>query len=172
MPADLLHPKIVHLPMALAVLMPLLMGGLWLAWWRDWLPRRAWWIAVALQAVLVGSSFVAMETGEDEEDRVEAIVPHDAIEAHEEAAEVFLWASGALLLLVLGAGLLPKDRVALGLAGVATLGAVGTLALGVDVGSHGGELVYVHNAGAAYATDAPPAEGRAYGEHDEDDDDD
>ena len=37
-----LHPKIVHLPIALAVLMPLITAGLLIAWWRDMLPRRAW----------------------------------------------------------------------------------------------------------------------------------
>ena len=37
-----LHPKIVHLPIALAVLMPLITAGLLIAWWRDMLPRRTW----------------------------------------------------------------------------------------------------------------------------------
>lgn len=31
------HPKIVHLPMALAVLIPLIAGGVAIAWWRGWL---------------------------------------------------------------------------------------------------------------------------------------
>jgi len=48
-----LHPKIVHLPIALAALMPLLsiliLGG----WWRGHLPRRAWLLVAAFQALLV-----------------------------------------------------------------------------------------------------------------------
>ena len=36
------HPKVVHLPMALAVLMPLVTGGVLFAWWRGWFQRRVW----------------------------------------------------------------------------------------------------------------------------------
>lgn len=92
-----LHPKIVHLPIALAVLMPLITAGLLIAWWRDMLPRRTWWIAVALQAVLVGSGLYARETGEADEERVEARVGEAPLEAHEEAATVFV--IGALVAL-------------------------------------------------------------------------
>jgi uncharacterized membrane protein len=60
-----LHPKLVHLPIALAILMPMISGGLLLAWMKDLLPKRAWIVAVALQAVLVGSSVMAMRSGED-----------------------------------------------------------------------------------------------------------
>ncbi|MFT4976317.1 MAG: hypothetical protein ACI8S6_002213 [Myxococcota bacterium] len=56
MDALLFHPKIVHLPIALMVLMPLVSGGLLLAWIMEWLPRRAWWIAILLQVSLVGTT--------------------------------------------------------------------------------------------------------------------
>jgi len=47
-----LHPLIVHLPLALALLVPLLAAGTLLAWWRGWLPgRRSWAVVVALQAL-------------------------------------------------------------------------------------------------------------------------
>lgn len=72
--------------MALGVLMPLVAGGLLLSWWRGWLPARSWLIAVLLQGVLLGSGAVAMNTGEDEEERVEQVVAEHLIEAHEEAA--------------------------------------------------------------------------------------
>ena len=75
----LFHPKVVHLPMALAVLMPLIAGGVLFAWWRGWLDRRTWVGVVLLQAILVGSAAVAMNTGEKEEDRVEEIVAHRQI---------------------------------------------------------------------------------------------
>ena len=35
-----LHPKLVHLPLALAALLPLLTFGVLLAWWRGWLQQR------------------------------------------------------------------------------------------------------------------------------------
>ena len=52
MDALLFHPKVVHIPMALGVLMPIIAGGLLLAWWRNWLPRRSWFLAIGLQAIL------------------------------------------------------------------------------------------------------------------------
>jgi hypothetical protein len=39
----LFHPKLVHVPMALGVLTPLIAGGLLLAWWR---PGAAAWKGV------------------------------------------------------------------------------------------------------------------------------
>ena len=59
----LFHPKVVHLPMALAVLMPLIAGTGLFAIWRGWLDRRAWGGVVLLQSVLVGSGELAMNTG-------------------------------------------------------------------------------------------------------------
>ncbi len=108
MDALLFHPKVVHVPMALGVLMPLIAGGLLLAWWRAWLPRRAWLLAVGLQAILVGSGVLALRTGEVEEERVEGVVADRYIESHEEAAEAFVWASGGVLGLMLLAGAPPN----------------------------------------------------------------
>ena len=159
----LFHPKIVHLPIALAVLLPLLSGGLLLAWWQAWLPQRAWWLAVAAQALLVGTSYLALETGEAEEERVEAVVPEAAIEAHEEAAEAFSWAALAALL-PLGLGLLPIDpRLARSGALVGVGATVLVLGLGYRVGEAGGALVYTHNAGAAYAGGAAQQAGGGEG---------
>ena len=87
-----LHPKLVHLPIALAVLMPVLTGVLWIALLRGWLPLRAWLLAVGAQVLLLGSSVLAMRSGENDEERVERLVPEAALEAHEEAAERFTWA--------------------------------------------------------------------------------
>ncbi len=172
MDALLFHPKVVHLPMALAVLMPLISGGLFVAIWRGWLQPRSWVIAVALQAILVGSSFVALETGEDEEDRVESIVDERHIHEHEEAAEAFAWTGvGALALVLLAAGMAMRGAgaVATGSGLLAVLAAVVVLVLGLRVGSAGGSLVYEHNAGAAYGPEsgaATPDAGRE--EHDDD----
>lgn len=80
MDALLFHPKMVHVPMALGVLMPLFAGGMLLAWWRKWLPTRSWFLVVALQAILLGSGVLALQTGEAEEERVERVVVEQAIE--------------------------------------------------------------------------------------------
>ncbi|MCB9916458.1 MAG: hypothetical protein H6828_15125 [Planctomycetes bacterium] len=171
MPSTPLHPLIVHLPMALAALLPLLSAIVVLAWWRDALPRRAWALVVLLQALLFAGGLVAMNTGEADEERVEEVVPEAALEAHEEAAEVFTWSAGALLALGLLPLLLRREERARQLALVATAGSVMVLGLGYRVGSAGGELVYRHGAAAAWTAAAGelPA-GEAWRGGDDDDD--
>lgn len=163
------HPKLVHLPIALAVLMPVVSASLCLAWWRTWLPARAFFIAVLLQGVLVGTGVLAEESGENDEERVERVVPEALIEAHAEAAETFVAASAVAFAVLLAGALASRGRAGLPLAvaGVATT--VVVLGLGVRVGEAGGALVYQHGAAAAYttkATGAAPA--AAHGDRDDD----
>lgn len=159
MEALFFHPKVVHIPMALGVLMPLIAGGLLLAWWRNWLPRRAWFLGIGLQALLLGSGMLALRSGEAEEDRVERVVSERFIDQHEEAAEVFVWASGGVLALMLLAAGLGGRRAGLPTAAAATLGTLLVLGLGYRTGQAGGSLVYQHGAARAYAEApaAPPA---------------
>lgn len=146
----LFHPKLVHVPMALGVLMPLVAAGLALAWWRGWLPARAWLVAIALQLVLVGSGVLALRTGEADEERVEKVVPERLIEAHEEAAEAFVGASAVVLAGMLLALALASRRAGPPTALAATLGTVAVLALGYRTGQAGGALVYEHGAAQAF----------------------
>ncbi len=161
-----LHPKLVHLPIALAVLLPLLTGVLWLAMLRGWLPLRAWLLAVGAQMLLLGSCVLAMRSGENDEERVERLVPEAALEAHEEAAERLTWAAGMVLLLSLSPLLLHRRPRAATMAALATtLGTCGVFWLGYEVGQAGGELVYRHGAAAAFvagdaAARAPAANSR------------
>ena len=157
------HPKVVHIPIALGVLMPLLASGVLLAWWRTWLPARSWVLVVALQAVLLGSGIVALQTGESEEDRVERVVPEQVIEEHEEAAEVFVWASGAVLGLMLLGLAIHRSKAGLPTAAAATVGTLVVLGLGYRTGQAGGDLVYRHNAASVYAAAPAAAEGSAGG---------
>jgi hypothetical protein len=149
---DPLHPAVVHFPMALAALIPLLALLAALAIARGALPRRVWAGVVLLQALLVGSAWLSLETGEEEEERVEDVVEERFIHEHEEAAERFMVLAGVALA-VYAAGLLGGR--AGGVARVASL-AAGALVLagGVWVGHLGGELVYAHGAASAYVTPA------------------
>jgi hypothetical protein len=146
------HPKLVHVPIALGVLMPLVSGGLLLAWWRHWLPPRGWIVAVALQAILLVSGILALRSGEAEEERVERIVAERFIEAHEEAAAGFVWASGGVLAIMLLAGALGSRRGGLPTATAATFGTLVVLGLGYRTGEAGGRLVYQHGAAQAHTT--------------------
>ncbi len=169
------HPKIVHIPVALGVLMPLIAGAILLAWWRNWLPPRSWALAVALQAVLLGSGILALQTGESEEDRVEQVVPEVAIEEHEEAAEIFVWVSAGVLGMMLVGLVAGRRKAGLPVAAAATLGTVVVLGLGYRTGEAGGDLVYRHDAASAYAVSAgarPASRLMVDPQRDDDDDDD
>ncbi|MDQ7008608.1 MAG: hypothetical protein Q9Q40_15410 [Acidobacteriota bacterium] len=164
------HPKVVHLPIALGVLMPLIAASLALAWWRSFLPKRAWLVAVALQTMLVLSGFVAMRTGEAEEGKVEPIVGESVLEAHEEAAEAFVWTSAAVLLLFVGAAILRREGASLALAVAATIGTLVVFGLGYRTGEAGGSLVYEHGAASAYTSPGEGSPAPAYrGDHEDHD---
>ncbi len=146
---DPLHPAVVHFPIVLAVLLPIFaLGALW-AIRRGAHPRWAWAIPLALAAAMAATGWAAVETGEDQEDRVEEIVGEAPLHEHEEAGERFLLLSG-LVLLVAAAGLADGT---VGTAGryLATAGSLVVLWAGIAVGDLGGELVYRHGAAAAYA---------------------
>ncbi len=110
-----------------------------------------------------GSGILALRSGEAEEDRVERVVAERFIEEHEEAAELFVWSSGGVLVLMLLAGALGSRRSALPAAAVATVGTLVVLGLGYRTGQAGGSLVYEQGAGQAYTgarapTADPPTE--------------
>jgi uncharacterized membrane protein len=147
-----LHPLFVHMPLALAMLAPVLFGVLWLAIGARWLPLRTWTLAIAAQAALVGSGWLAMESGEEDVERVERVVAEAAIESHEQRAEWFVGA-GLVVLLLSGAPLLAGRMPRVGaIAAYAVIAAsVGVLGLAWAVGDSGGKLVYQHGAAAAWA---------------------
>jgi uncharacterized membrane protein len=156
---DPLHPAVVHLPIALAILMPALGILCILAIGKAFFPARSWAAVVLLQALLAGSAWLALETGEDQEERVERVVASRHIHEHQERAERFLVLAG-LGLVVCAAGLLPGRAGNIGrVAGLVASCVV--LAAGVSVGHSGGALVYEHGAARAYThpATAPPAEG-------------
>ena len=171
---DPLHPAIVHFPIVLAVLFPLFAAGAFWAIHIGRLPDRSWLGIVILQIALVGTAWIATETGEREEDLVERVVAERHIEDHEEEAERFLTLA-ALVLPLAAAGLLAGrvgaiNRALAILLSLATLGAAGF------TGHSGGELVYRHGAAGAYTETLPGgASGLAalskHHDHDDDDDD-
>jgi len=174
MPAlpDPLHPAIVHLPIALAVLMPLVALAAAAAVRLGFVPARAWLSVVALQLALVLGGWAALETGEAQEERVEQAVAERHIEAHEERAERFEWLA-ALALGVMAAGGLPGAAGAVA-RGASVLAALVVLLAGVQVGHTGGELVYRHGAANAYvqraAGSAPSGAAIRSGGYEHDDD--
>ena len=146
-----LHPLVVHLPLALAVVVPVLAIGALFYAWRRGISRRAWAVVFLLQAGLVAGGFAALSTGEADEHRVERVVAESAIERHEESGERFVWASAGVLGLMLLPLLTRRATLRRATIGVAAAGSVATVALAVDPGHKGGELVYENGAALAYA---------------------
>ena len=171
---DPLHPAVVHFPIVLAVLAPLLAAVAFWAIQSGRLPGRSWLGVVILQVVLVGTAWLATETGEHEEDRVERVVAERHIEEHEESAERFL-ALAALVLPLAAAGMLSGRIGAINRGLTVVLSLVALLAAGAT-GHSGGELVYRHGAAMAYAqpgtseAGSPLAHSEHHGDRDEDDD--
>lgn len=147
-----LHPAVVHAPLGIAVILPLVALGLTVALWRGGWPRRVWAVVVGLQVLMVASAGLALWSGEREEERVERVVSEAAIDQHEEWAEVFLWAAGALLLPSLGVLVVRKEGARRALMSAVTAGALGVTGLALWTGHSGGELVYTHGANAAYSS--------------------
>jgi len=151
-----LHPLVVHFPIVLAVLLPIsVVGALW-AVRKGATPRRAWALPLALAASLTLSAWVALESGEDQEDRVEDVVGKAALHGHEEAAERFLVLAGVVTI-VAAAGLV-GGTVGRAARLVTMVGTLGLVVAGVQVGHSGGLLVYRHGAASAYADPAARGE--------------
>ncbi|MFT3915551.1 MAG: hypothetical protein QM704_15985 [Anaeromyxobacteraceae bacterium] len=145
-----LHPRLVHLPIALAVLMPLVTSGLLLAWWRGWLPRRAWVVAVVLQGALVVGGIAAIRSGEGDEKRAQTVVTEAQLEEHEDAGKA-LTGAGLVVLALAAAGLLVKaEGAGRAAAAAAVAGSLVVLLLAWRAGELGGRLVYVHGGASAW----------------------
>lgn len=150
---DPLHPLVVHFPIVLVMLLPLFAVGALVLIRRGTAPRKAWALPLVLAGALSLSAWVAVQTGEQQEDRVERIVGDAPMHSHEESAEQFLLFSGMVLLLA-AAGMAP-GKLGAALRVTATVGAVALVGAGVQVGKSGGDLVYRHGAASAYTTTSP-----------------
>lgn len=163
-----IHPAIVHLPIALTLLLPLIVVAAWLLTRRGFPVRSAWVGVVAGAALLSGSAWLAVETGEQQEERVEKAVSEGALESHEERANLFLaLAAGTLVLSLVGLASGRAGRYGRIAAAAASLV---LLPAGWLVGHTGGELVYRHGAAQAYVGQNSTA-GTGNEHQDQDDDD-
>jgi len=144
-----LHPAIVHFPIALFILAPIVaLGSLW-AIRKGARPVRAWGLTLAVLGALFITTWLAVETGENDEDVVERVVPRDAVHEHEEIAETFLLLTGVVLV-VSAAGLVPVPAVARTARILGTVGTFVLVVIGWKVGHTGGDLVYKHGAASAF----------------------
>ena len=166
-----LHPAIVHFPLVLAFLLPIsAFAAIWTIR-KGSRASRAWIVPVAIAAALSLSSWIAVETGENQDERVEQVLQDAPLDTHEDAAEAFLTGS-VVLLLITTAGLIRGPMGKISRVAAAT-GAIALIAGAAYVGHTGGQLVYKYGAASAYSTPAAPdnvasADARR-ASHDEDD---
>lgn len=145
-----LHPQFVHLPLALAIILPILAILLSLLIKSEKFPSQVWTIIVGLQLVATVSGYVAMSLGENEEEIVEKVVGKEALHHHEEHAEMFVAATVAASVFS-ATVLFVKTSAQFPLMLVSFILMLGQLFLGVRSGQSGGALVYVHKAAEAYS---------------------
>ena len=150
-----LHPLVVHFPVVLASFLPFLALLAMLAIVRGVAPRVAWGLVTAAAVLLFIGSFVAVWSGEREEERVEEVVDHDLIEEHEEGGErIRLLAGIAVVVFAIGIGGGGFGRIA---RPVGFLLSVAILIQTIRTGHNGAELVYRHGAASAFVEGQPGA---------------
>jgi uncharacterized membrane protein len=144
-----IHPMVVHFPIVLATLLPIACVAAIIAIRRKARPRLAWAFPVIIVTLLLGGGMLATRTGEFEEERVHNFIADEVVEQHEVAAARFLLLTAAVFALSLIGWL--RGRAGSTARVIATVGSVVVAVMVYQVGKAGGELVYKHNAAAAYA---------------------
>ncbi|MBA3460930.1 MAG: hypothetical protein H0T46_13255 [Deltaproteobacteria bacterium] len=145
-----MHPKLVHVPMALCILMPMVATLIWVGVRRGWFTPRVWLIAAFLQGATLGGGVAALLTGQEDGEKVEGYASEEALSAHEDAAYWFLYVAGANFLLCGATFLLHRDRRQQLAGAFAIVGLAAGAYAGYRVGDAGGRLVYVANASDAH----------------------
>ena len=140
-------------------LLPIAAGVAFWAIRRGTNPVTAWAVPMAFAAELSLSAWVALQTGQAQDEKVENVVSEQRIGGHEEAAEAFLVVSG-IVVLVAAAGF-AKGVTGRAARIVATVGSLAAMGAGYQVGHSGGQLVYTYDAASAYATGSATGEGGA-----------
>jgi hypothetical protein len=85
-----LHPAIVHFPIAVTFLLPLLILVFAWAIKSGKMAKETWLVIIALQAMVTVSGYISLETGETDEEKVSVIVGKELVNKHEESAEIFV----------------------------------------------------------------------------------
>ncbi|NNF03764.1 MAG: hypothetical protein HKN17_04795 [Rhodothermales bacterium] len=100
---DPLHPAVVHFPIVLMYIAPLVTAFVLSRMKRSESSARMWLVIPILLAVVAVSGFAAQQSGEAGEDLAERLVDHDTIERHEEQANLFVWFTVASVVVAVAA---------------------------------------------------------------------
>lgn len=145
-----LHPAVVHFPLALTVLLPVLVLVFAWAIKSGKMSKELWLVIIGMQVLITGSGYLALETGETDEDKVSAIVTKKIVHEHEEAAEIFVGTTVVSLVAGIVAWFLQpafQDKARLAVMFFSLL----PLFFGWQAGKLGGEIVYRHGGASAHS---------------------
>lgn len=149
------HPIVVHLPIALAIVLPVLSSAIGYAVWKGNASGGAWAWVLAAHFVLFASAGAATLLGEADARRIQTRMDAAALDTHEGDGKRVLWAAAVAFGLAL-AGLVLQRRRQRNVAMAATFAAALACAALAIVAGHGGAvLVYRHGAAAAWSEPAP-----------------
>lgn len=149
------HPSIVHLPIVVSLILPVLVLVFALMIKSHKMAPKAWLIIVGLQLFTTATGYLALESGEAEEEVVTKVVEKKLVSAHEEAAEIFVGSTVLALVLGIAAFFIRKEyQFHLQLL-IAFISLFSTYQ-GLVTGGLGGDLVYKHGAAAAYRVETTP----------------
>ncbi len=143
-----LHPMLVHFPIVLTALMPVLLIAFLIAERKMWATEKIWFLALGLSLLTPLSTFLAMRAGENDEELVEKVVRENLIEVHAEWGEWVLWMGIAVFICLLASMIFKKIKILKVLPILISLAAIFPV---VQAGHSGGELVYKYNAAQVHS---------------------
>lgn len=144
-----LHPVMVHFPVALSFILPILILVFAFMIKSQKMSHQAWLVIIGLQIVTTITGYVALDSGEKEEHAVEKVLDKKHIHHHEESAEIFVGSTVLALVISIAAFFLRKPiqfYLQLGTCLIALISCY----LVYETGNSGGELVYRYGAANAY----------------------
>lgn len=144
-----LHPFMAHIPLVLALFLPVVLFTSVVFIMKKNVNPRIWLIPVAVQVLVVVFSYIALETGEAQEDAVLEFVARPFLQQHENFAEIFS-GLGVILLGLMVVVLFVAENLAKNLRLVTSLLSFIPLAAGLYAGRLGGAIAYTHGGAEAY----------------------
>ncbi len=143
------HPMIVHFPIALSVILPLLTLIFAFLIKTRKMNTGVWAIIIGLHLFTVATGYIALESGETEEETVQRVVAKEEIAKHEKYAEIFVGITVVATVFSIVAFFVTANiQFYVQLANVIIL-LVGAF-YAFETGEHGGDLVYRYGAPRAY----------------------